>query len=113
MTVMEAIARFEGWGKEGTIPTRDNNPGDIVAGTFTEAHGASGHAGRFATFPTPEAGFAALRSLLCAHYSGMTLAAALTKYAPPIENNTNAYLAGVCKMTDLTPETILTEELIG
>jgi len=50
---------------------------------------------------------------LCAHYSGMTLSAALNKYAPPVENNTNAYLAGVCKMTGLTPDTVLTEELIG
>ena len=114
MTFIEAIARMEGWGVKGDIPTRDNNPGDIVNGKFAQAHGAlAGTTGRFAQFPTPAAGFAALRDLLCQHYVGMTVADALNKYAPPVENNTNRYIGCVCGWTSLTPETILTVENIG
>lgn len=112
-SVLLAIAQMEGWGHPGNIPTRDNNPGDIVAGGFTAAHGQSGTDGRFAVFPTPAAGLAALRALLTAHYLGMTIRDAMNKYAPPVENNTNRYIDVVCELTGLTPDTILTAENIG
>lgn len=113
-TVIEAIARMEGWGVAGNLPTRNNNPGDIDNGRFAQAHGAEpGTAGRFAYFPTPAAGFQALRELLLAGYVSLTLEAALNKYAPPCENQTNAYIANVCEWTGLTPETVLTAENIG
>jgi len=114
MKFIEAIARMEGWGVKGDIPTRDNNPGDIDNGKFAQAHGAIPNTpGRFAQFPTAEAGFAALRALLAQHYIGLTVTAALNKYAPPVENNTNRYVGCVCEWTGLTPETILTAENIG
>jgi hypothetical protein len=112
MTVIEAIAREEGYGIPGAIPTRDNNPGDIIYGSFAKAHGAI-QDGRFAKWPTSQDGFAAMRALLLQHYAGMPLGDALNKWAPPIENNTSSYTANVCKWTGLTPETILTPELIG
>jgi hypothetical protein len=53
-----------------------------------------------------------MRVLLSRAYVGLTLTQALDKYAPPVENETNAYIANVCKWTGLTPDTVLTEELI-
>lgn len=113
MTLIEAIARMEGWGIPGDLPTRKNNPGDICAGAFSAAHGATPSAGRFATFPTPAAGFAALRALLSTHYVGLTIAQAIERYAPASENNTARYVALVCEWTGTTPQTVVTPELIG
>lgn len=114
MTIVQAIAKVEGWqATAANIPTRDNNPGDIVAGKFATAHKALRAAGRFAVFATPEDGFAALSDLLKAHYAGMTLEAAVNKYAPPIENDTMHYVNMVCGFTGLTPSSILTAENIG
>ncbi len=95
------------------LPTRDNNPGDLCAGKFTADHGAEAAPGRFAVFETAADGFAALRDLLTRNYAGMTLRAALLRYAPPVENNSEAYIANVCNWTGLTPDTVLTPENIG
>lgn len=49
------VARLEGWGVEGTIATRQNNPGCIRSwGDLPQASG-------FAVFPDPAAGMEALR----------------------------------------------------
>jgi hypothetical protein len=113
MTLIQAIARMEGWGVAGAIPTRDDNPGDICAGQFAEAHGAEDVPGRFAVFETAQDGFAALRALLVGHYTGLTVAQAVERYAPATENDTARYIADVCEWTGLTPETVLTAETIG
>lgn len=127
MTFIEAIARMEGFGRltmvDPNLPTRHNNPGDICAGQWANAHGAIPGApdprypsevpSRYAVFPSVADGWAALRALLLAHYSGLTVAAAIGKYAPATENNTHEYIMNVCKWTGLTPETVLTAENIG
>ena len=121
MTIIQAIAAFEGFGKQGTRATRNSNPGNINFTPWTKEYGAvleTVPAGikeepRFACFPTADQGWAALRYLLTSHYLGMTIAAAFNKYAPPVENNTNAYTEFVCKETDLQPEDVLTSENIG
>jgi hypothetical protein len=114
-TFIQAVAQMEGFGASpSNIPTSRNNPGDIEEGRFAQSHGAlppDGH--RFAAWPTPDAGFAAMRALLTSAYLGLTVQAALAKWAPPVENNVSAYLHGVCEMTGLTPDTVLTPELIG
>ena len=115
ISFIEAIAREEGWSADpGNLPTRRNNPGDIDQGAFAQAHGALPSDGtRFAAFPDAATGFAALRALLTEHYLGMTVHDALNKYAPPVENATSQYEAAVCEWTGLTPDTVLTAELIG
>ena len=114
ITIIQAIARMEGWGKSGDIPTRDNNPGDIDAGVFASSQqGFVGNAGRFARFDNAEDGFNALRNLLTMHYLGMTIESAMNKYAPPVENQTNNYITVVCELTGNTPDTVLTAENIG
>jgi hypothetical protein len=112
-TFMQAIAREEGFYVPGTRPNRNNNPGDIEWGRFTQAHGATCGDPRFAVFPFWTDGFAAMRALLLSAYVGLTVEAALNKWAPPIENTTNSYIKNVCEWTGLTPETVLTAEIIG
>jgi hypothetical protein len=106
--LLQAIAREEGFFVVGTRPQRNNNPGDIEwhARGIASAYGATHGDPRFAVFPTAEQGFAAMKALLEAPlYRGLTVAQALDKWAPPVENNTNAYTANVCKWVGCTPET--------
>lgn len=96
-TFLEAVAREEGWLDLRSRPRRNNNPGDIEYGRFAEGHGATGSDGRFAIFPTAEAGFGAMRVLFEApSYRGLTVAQAIAKWAPSNENDTARYVANVC-----------------
>jgi len=120
LTFTQAIARMEGFGASPTNrPTRNNNPGDIEYGPFAVAHGATRiedtpqHVNpRFAYFPDVATGFAAMSALLQMHYIGMSVENVIAKYAPPVENDTDAYVKDVCEWTGLAPTTILTKELL-
>lgn len=121
MSILLAIAEYEGFNKTGSRAQRNNNPGNINFGGFAKGFGAKLEAipkdnkesARFASFPDANSGFSCLRALLTKTYSGLTILAAFNKYAPPSENNTNAYAQFVCDRTGLTLETILTPENIG
>jgi hypothetical protein len=108
-TLSQAIAREEGYYIDGTRAQRNNNPGNIEYGPFARSHGATGGDPRFAIFPTPEAGFAALVGLLLKHYLGMTVAQALSHWAPPVENNTAQYIRNVCAWIEKDPTAIITK----
>jgi len=74
-----AIAKAEGFGTPGAIPTLANNPGDLIAGPFATAHGATGaipaQGGQMiATFPDIATGTAATDALVSSKYAGGTLA---------------------------------------
>jgi hypothetical protein len=76
----------------GSVADRNNNPGNIEAGSFAMKHGAIGANGRFAVFPSVEAGIAAQRALMeIKGRQGMNLSQAISSWAPPNENNTGAY----------------------
>jgi len=108
MTFLEAIGRMEGVNASGSRPQRNNNPGDIEYGKFAAAHGATGSDGRFAIFPTLAAGYSAMRALFEApSYKGLTVAAALNRWAPPVENNTNHYISSVCGWVGCKPTDII------
>lgn len=117
LTIIEAIAREEGYGISGDIPTRDNNPGDIEAGSFATHEGSDGvdaSKPRFARFPDSATGFQALRDLLnSSSYLGLTIHDALNRYAPPVGNDTSSYESNICEWTGLAPLTVLTSENIG
>lgn len=98
----------------GSRAWRNNNPGNMI-GPFATSHGAIGKDGqRFAIFPDEQTGLDALEALLKSdNYSGLTIEEAMTKYAPPSENDTADYIkkieegVGVKKDTkvgDLTDE---------
>jgi hypothetical protein len=113
-TFMQAIARQEGFYTAGTLASRRNNPGNIVEGAFARTHGALHTDGsRFAAWSCADWGFAAMRELLTMGYMGLTVAEAIAKWAPEVENDTNNYIKDVCLWTGLTPNTVLTAENIG
>ena len=86
---------------------RNNNPGNIKFGSFARGMGATGSdANGFAIFPTPMAGMAAMSNLLGNYAaSGIhTIRGAISKWAPSLENNTNAYVSAVSKNLGISPD---------
>lgn len=79
--------------RQGVRSWRNNNPGNIEFGSFAQSMGAVGTDGRFAVFPTYEAGRAAKAALIFegGNYKNLTLSAAIARYAPASENNTAWY----------------------
>jgi hypothetical protein len=77
----------------GTLAWRNNNPGNMEYGDFARSKGAIGSDGRFAVFPDYQSGRAAKESLIFegGRYKDLSLKDAISRYAPPSENNTNAY----------------------
>ncbi len=111
MTLLEAIAKQEGFYVPGSRPDRNHNPGDIEAGKFALAHGAIGSDGHFAIFPDDQTGFEAMQALLASAYRGLTIEQALDKWAPSTENWTNVYVAHVCEWTGLHPTDLIDSHL--
>lgn len=79
---------------------RNNNPGNIEYGDFARSRGATGSDGRFAIFPTPEQGIAAIRDLQ-EIYEGQhgleSVSERIGRWAPAGENNVNAYAQAVAR----------------
>lgn len=121
MSFMEALAAFEGFGASpNNRPTRNNNPGDIEWGHFARENGATrieeiptGYLStpRFAYFPTPEAGWRALKELLQTRYKGFTVEETMSKFAPAVENEVNTYIKFICLKVGCKPSTIIDELL--
>lgn len=86
----------------GTRAWRNQNPGNIRYSEFSRNAGAIGQAGGFAVFPDEETGTRAISSLLRGQsYNNLTIARAITRYAPPSENNTAAYHRRIQQITGL------------
>ncbi len=86
----------------GSIAWRNNNPGCIRYSANSVSMGAMGRANGFAVFPDEETGMRAIETLLKSeNYCDLTIARAITKYAPPHENNTAAYINNVCRINGL------------
>ena len=78
---------------------RDNNPGDLEASNLA----LPTKDGPYSVFATPRIGWQALyRQIGLYRDRGLTLAQMVQIYAPPNENRTAAYLAGVESRTGLT-----------
>lgn len=92
--------------RQGARPWRNNNPGNVSAGSYARSKGAVGSDGRFAVFPTLDLGMDAKRDLIFGpHYINLSIRDAISKYAPPVENNTALYIQKVTQATGTTPET--------
>jgi len=75
----------------GNLPQRNNNPGALEYRDWQKEFGATkGSDGRFAQFPTAEAGFAAQHKLLSGKKSNIR--EVMKSYAPSSENDLNSYL---------------------
>ena len=94
--LMDRIQVHEGW-YEGSRSYRNNNPGNITAGSFTERYGAVGSDGRFAIFASYDDGRYALRVLLfnTRVYPTLTVEEAIARYAPASENDVEVYVLAV------------------
>ncbi len=96
--------------REGARNWRNNNPGNIEFGQFSQSMGAVGSDGRFAVFPTLEKGSKAKEELLFgsrSKYVNLSIADAISRYAPPTENNTAGYINSIVKALGVPPTTIL------
>lgn len=87
----------------GTRAWRNSNPGNIRYSDFSKRVGAIGQAGGFAVFPDEETGMYAIEALLrTKNYNQLTIAGAISRYAPPSENNTAGYQRHIQKLTGLS-----------
>lgn len=87
----------------GTRAWRNNNPGNIRYSDFSRRVGAIGQAGGFAVFPDEATGMYAIEALLRTDsYNKLTIAGAVSRYAPPSENNTTAYYRRLSQLTGLS-----------
>lgn len=88
------------------IGFRNNNPGNLRTGETWQ--GAAGSAGGFITFKSMSYGIRAAATVLVNNLSSQgndTIRELITKYAPPIENNTTAYINAVSNSTGIAPDT--------
>lgn len=87
----------------GTRAWRNKNPGNIRMSDFSRQAGAIGEAGGFAVFPDEQTGMQAIKRLLRGkNYNNLTIANAVSRYAPPSENNTVAYQRSLERITGLS-----------
>lgn len=115
-------------------PGRNNNPLDLEWNAETQSFGATSGDPRFAVFPDLETGWNAGRRWLSvkaryetvptslmypkgrrlAHgYLGATIEEVVFRFAPTNENNSMSYLRNICAFSEITPDTILTTELLN
>lgn len=94
----------------GSRAWRNNNPGNIRYTKFARDQGAIGQAGNFAVFPDEETGINAVRALLRSKsYNTLTVGGAISRYAPPFENDTAAYHRQMEKRTGLSMNTNMSQ----
>lgn len=104
------IAKKEGFGIIGAVPTRDNNPGDLRHSPHSSHEGEGSN--DIGKIDTPEDGWADLeRQLQLYAERGMTLREAIYEFAPPTENTSESYLAFVCNGLRLASDTPVAEAL--
>lgn len=119
---VEVVDAGQGWTKvrdaegnvyklEGARNWRNNNPGNIEYGDFAKSLGAVGSDGRFAVFPSYETGRQAKEQLIFSspRYRDLTLEQAISRYAPPNENNTRAYINQVAAAAGVPASTPMSQ----
>lgn len=89
---------------------RNNNPGNLKAYNFTQSQ--PGYIGQdyggMGIFATRQDGINAYVALLSgSSYRNLTIAQAISRYAPPNENNTSDYIATVVRAVGVSPNTIV------
>ena len=126
MVLIEAMAHQEGYfGSDPEVrPRRNNNPLDLIYGTESRSFGAKGGDPEFAIFPDAITGWrAGARWLsvparfdregnLAGGYLGAKLRQVIFRFAPPSQNNSQAYLDYVCENTGYTEDTVLTAAML-
>ena len=108
-TLLQAIARCEGFYVDGSRPQRNNNPCDREWEPWMQNFGSTGGDPRFAIFPSVDQGFAAARYLLGRGfiYRGKTIAEFVPVFAPAGENDVAIYIANLCAFCECGPDTVI------
>lgn len=115
----DLIGKFEGFGQPGAFATIDNNPGNLVAGPFATARGATGVNKGFAVFPDAATGLKAADSLVAyMARQGATIQSLAEQWAPPgapgnSRAGTDAYTSYLSKgmgVDKSTPVSSLTQD---
>lgn len=104
------IAKQEGFGIAGDVPTRDDNPGDLRHAPEASHEGEGPN--DIGIIPTVAEGWADLeRQLQLYAERGMTLEQAVYEFAPPTENNSAQYLAFVVAGGGWANDTLVADAL--
>lgn len=108
--IAELIAKEEGYGIPGALPTRDDNPGDLRHSPHSFHSPSAPDA--IGQIDTPADGWADLvRQLQIFADRGLTVAQAIYEWAPPSENNTTQYLSYVASGLGCSSDTLLSQAL--
>jgi hypothetical protein len=94
---------------------RNNNPGNIRLGIAWDGLATTQTDPDFCQFTTAQFGIRAIEKILLTYHSeGLnTITAIISKWAPPVENNTQAYIDAVCASSGFTAtQTIDVTEMI-
>lgn len=88
---------------------RNNNPGNIRRGANWQGMAATQTDSAFIQFLTPEYGIRAIAKLMQTYQKlGLqTIRQIINRWAPPTENNTDAYIAAVSRDMGIGPDTVL------
>jgi hypothetical protein len=106
----EAIAHEEGFYVPGSLPNRDNNPGDLRHSPHS--FHTVGDPDAIGQIANADLGWADLERQLGIYAArGLTVAQAIEEYAPPTENNSAAYLAYVCQYVGCQPTDLVSDVL--
>lgn len=106
----QLIAREEGFGKPGAIPTLRHNPGDLRHSPHSEHPAAEPDA--IGSIDTDDDGWNDLeRQLQLYADRGLTLRTMVDAYAPPGENDTSRYLEFLTTALGLPADSLVSEAL--
>lgn len=104
-----AIAHQEGYFIPGSLPNRNNNPGDL---RHAPGENHPGNPDAVGAFPTARLGWEALQRQLGLYAErGLTVADMVYEYAPESENDSAAYLNYVCQYVGCQPTDLVSQVL--
>lgn len=105
----ELIAKEEGFGIPGSVPTRFHNPGDLRHSPHSTHPGDPNGIG---VIDTDAHGWADLeRQLELYAIRGLSLRECIAIYAPPTENDSERYLDFVCEGLGCSPNILVADAL--
>lgn len=107
----QLIAKEEGFGLPGAVPTRDDNPGDLRHSPHSSHEGEGSN--DIGIIDSVSDGWADLeRQLRIYADHSMSLRAAIYAFAPPLENDSERYLDFICTgLGNVSPDMPVSEAL--
>lgn len=98
---------------QGPRGIRNNNPGNIRLGANWQGMSTVQNDGSFVQFISPEWGIRAINKILDSYQRRgvVTVQDIIATWAPPNENDTQAYISAVANGMRATPDTVVTKDL--